>query len=304
MQEKALLQSKKEKIINNLKKDILKIREELGLAPTNFEIVDINLDGKVLTIYTKNRTDKSVIIGPGGWVVGKLREKLKDKFNIEIIKVEDYTDVLLFKERVKLIKSLFNERKIQTICDYFLSDNVLKTDNKVVCIVQCQYDLYSLSILSKIFNVKAITYDFPALVPKMTKNKITTFINENNIDHEFISLNISKEELTDIIKNFPCGFLKDKIIGDFKGVVFTSCLDCRIFKHEKGMLINFFKLFPLKMRKDEKYLNYCPLCIQSCKLRQNSEKFIKKIVEEVYVGFKEPTDATEEILSVVKAWRR
>ncbi|WP_048196652.1 hypothetical protein [Methanocaldococcus vulcanius] len=302
MPEKALLQSKKEKIINNLKKDILKIREEIGLTPTQFEIVDINIDGKILTIYTKNRTDKSIIIGPGGWVVGKLREKLKDKFNI--IRVEDYSDILLFRERVKLIKSFFSDKEIQIICDYFLSDNVLKTDNKVVCIVQCQYDLYSLSILSKIFNVKAITYDFPALVPKRTKNKITTFINENNIDHEFISLNISKEELTDIIKNFPYGFLKDKIIDDFEGVIFTSCLNCRIFKHKKGILINFFKLFPLKMRKDEKYLNYCPLCIQSCKFRQNSERFIKKIVEEVYVGFKEPTDATEEILSMVKTWKR
>ncbi|ACX71986.1 conserved hypothetical protein [Methanocaldococcus vulcanius M7] len=297
-----MLQSKKEKIINNLKKDILKIREEIGLTPTQFEIVDINIDGKILTIYTKNRTDKSIIIGPGGWVVGKLREKLKDKFNI--IRVEDYSDILLFRERVKLIKSFFSDKEIQIICDYFLSDNVLKTDNKVVCIVQCQYDLYSLSILSKIFNVKAITYDFPALVPKRTKNKITTFINENNIDHEFISLNISKEELTDIIKNFPYGFLKDKIIDDFEGVIFTSCLNCRIFKHKKGILINFFKLFPLKMRKDEKYLNYCPLCIQSCKFRQNSERFIKKIVEEVYVGFKEPTDATEEILSMVKTWKR
>lgn len=52
MQDKQLLQLK-EQIINDIKKRVLKIREDLGLKKVEFDIVDIEIEGKVLIIYTK-----------------------------------------------------------------------------------------------------------------------------------------------------------------------------------------------------------------------------------------------------------
>ncbi|AIJ05929.1 hypothetical protein JH146_1086 [Methanocaldococcus bathoardescens] len=298
MQDRQSLQSKIQ-LINEIKERVSRIRENLGLSKALFDIVDIKVDGKILTIYTKNRSDKSTIIGPGGWVVGKLREEMKDRF--EIIRVEDYTDKVLFEKRVETIKSLFNDDIFQDICNYFLYGEIPKKKRDVICLVQCQYDLYVVDILSNIFNVKALTYDFPALVPQKTKEKILDFLNKRNIEHEFLKINFTKDEIKNLINSFPCGFLKDKIIKDgLKGEIFTSCLNCGIFKYDNGIIINFFELFPIKIKKDENYLNYCPLCIQSCKIEKNKEKFIKKVVKDVYRGFKEPTDASEEILSIIK----
>ena len=288
----------KEQIIDEIKERVLRIRDILGLNKAEFDIVDVEIEGKTLTIYTKNRTDKSSIIGPGGWVVGRLREEMKDRF--EVIRVEDYTDKVLFVKRVEIIKSLFDDEVIQDICNYFLYKKIPKEKKDVICLIHCQYDLYALDILSNIFNVKAITYDFPALVPDKTKKKVISFLNKRDIEHEFLKLNLTKNEIKNLIDSFPCGFLKNKIIGDLKGCVFTSCLDNAVFKYDNGIIINFFELFPIKIKKDEYYLNYCPLCIQSCKIDKNKEKFIKKIVKEVYKGFKEPTDASEEILSMIK----
>ncbi len=288
----------KEKTINEIKERISKIREDLGLNNVDFDIVDVEIEDKILTIYTKNRTDKSIIIGPGGWVVGKLREEMKDRF--KIIKVEDYMDRVLFEERIKAIKLLFDDKVIHDICNYFLYGKIPKKKRDVVCLVHCQYDLYALDILSNIFNVKAISYDFPALVPQKTKKKILDFLNKRYIEHKFLKLSLTKDDIKNLINSFPCGFLKDKIIEDLEGYVFTSCLDTAVFKYRRGIIINFFELFPIKIKKDETYLNYCPLCIQSCKIDKNKEKLIKKIVKEVYRGFKEPTDASEEILSIIK----
>lgn len=273
MQDKQLLQLK-EQIINDIKKRVLKIREDLGLKKVEFDIVDIEIEGKVLIIYTKNRTDKSTIIGPGGWVVGKLREEMKNRF--EIIRVEDYTDKVLFEEIVKAIKSLFDDEVIQDICNYFLYRKIPKEKKNIICLIHCQYDLYALDILSNIFNVKAITYDFPALIPNKTKKKIANFLNNKDIGHKFLKLDITKDKIKNLIDSFPYGFLKDKIIEDLEGYVFTSCLDTAVFKYNKGTIINFFELFPIKIKKDENYLNYCPLCIQSCKIDKNKEKFIKR----------------------------
>ncbi|MEO2118072.1 MAG: hypothetical protein ABGW92_06720 [Methanocaldococcus sp.] len=288
----------KEQIINEIKERVLRIREDLGLNKADFDIVDIEIYDKILIVYTKNRTDKSTIIGPGGWVVGRLREEMKNRF--EIIRVEDYTDKVLFEERVKTVKSLFNDEIIQDICNYFLYKKIPKKKKDVICLIHCQYDLYASDILSNIFNVKAITYNFPALVPDKTKKKIINFLNKRDIEHEFLKLSLTKDEIKNLIDSFPCGFLKEKIIEDLGGYVFTSCLNNTVFKYKRGIIINFFELFPIKTKKDENYLNYCPLCIQSCKIDKNKEKLIKKVIKEVYKGFKEPTDASEEILAMIK----
>ena len=52
------------------------IRDEIGHEKVKISIEDIYFENNELWIITEDRPDKSAIIGKGGWVVGKLKEKL------------------------------------------------------------------------------------------------------------------------------------------------------------------------------------------------------------------------------------
>ena len=86
------------------KEDILakisKIREEIGHEDLKPDITEIFYDEKEskLLIITSDRPEKSLVIGKGGWVVGKLKEDLK----IDQIHVEAYPDIMLRKYRMEL----------------------------------------------------------------------------------------------------------------------------------------------------------------------------------------------------------
>ena len=62
----------KEEII----KEIINIRKEIGHDDVEPEIKELHYENDELTIIAPDRPEKSIIIGKGGWVVGKLREKL------------------------------------------------------------------------------------------------------------------------------------------------------------------------------------------------------------------------------------
>jgi len=79
---------------------ITKIRKEIGHKDVEVNIQDIFFDedsGNLLLI-TPDRPEKSVVIGKGGWVVGRLREELK----INSIHVEAYSDFIVPQYRMKL----------------------------------------------------------------------------------------------------------------------------------------------------------------------------------------------------------
>ena len=103
----------------NLKKDniikhIKKIRKEIGHADSEINIQKLifNEKNKELWIITPDRPDKSVVIGKGGWVVGRLKEET----NLNNIHVESYSDFLLKEYRMNLslesIKSFIKENSL------------------------------------------------------------------------------------------------------------------------------------------------------------------------------------------------
>ena len=98
----------KEEIIE----EVIRIREEIGHEEVHPEIKDIYYEDNELTIITPDRPEKSVIIGKGGWVVGKLREKLK----LQSIHVISYTDIIIKEYQLELsvkhLEKLFSEDKI------------------------------------------------------------------------------------------------------------------------------------------------------------------------------------------------
>ena len=85
--------------------EVDKIRDEIGHDKVNIFIEDIYLKNNELWIITEDRPDKSAIIGKGGWVVGKLKEKL----GLESIHVESYGDFLNKEYKLKLsLKTIHN----------------------------------------------------------------------------------------------------------------------------------------------------------------------------------------------------
>ncbi|AEF97283.1 hypothetical protein [Methanotorris igneus] len=302
-------QNKKE-IINELHKKIKEIRRDLNLEDVPLEIVDVEVkkeNGKTsLIIYTLTRSDKSTIIGPGGWVVGKLREELKDRF--DSITVEDYTDVLVYKKRLEERLRFFENNNLEFLKDvvhYLIKNEIPLKKEKVMVLVQCKHDLAILDILNKVYDVHAITYDGGGVVlPPKTKQKIEEFIKSKNIKHEYIKEKLSREKTLNLIDNYPCGFIKDIIKEKAKlcniKYVFLTCLDGDYKIEDDIYFINFLKMFPIRLKKDN-YLDFCPLLIQSYKSKNSNKiKIIDEIVSDVYNGLKEPTEATEEILKVVR----
>ena len=78
--------------------EVNRIREDIGHDKVNIFIEEIYFKNNELWIITEDRPDKSAIIGKGGWVVGKLREKL----GLESIHVESYGDFLNKNYKLKL----------------------------------------------------------------------------------------------------------------------------------------------------------------------------------------------------------
>ena len=70
--------------------EVNEIRSQIGHDKVSIFIEEIYLEDNELWIITEDRPDKSAVIGKGGWVVGKLREKL----GVDSIHVESYGDFL------------------------------------------------------------------------------------------------------------------------------------------------------------------------------------------------------------------
>ena len=97
----------KEKILN----EVNQIRKEIGHEPTKIHIHEIHYDENEneIWIIAEDRPDKSAIIGKGGWVVGKLREKLQ----INKVHVESYGDFLLKRYKLELSQRTINNFNCQ-----------------------------------------------------------------------------------------------------------------------------------------------------------------------------------------------
>ena len=92
---------------NDIINRVSRIRDEIGHENIKPQIKNImfNEYDEELLIITSDRPEKSLIIGKGGWVVGKLKEEL----NVKNIHVESYSDILLRKYRMNLAYTKMDE---------------------------------------------------------------------------------------------------------------------------------------------------------------------------------------------------
>lgn len=213
----------------NLLNQINCIREEIGHEKTEINIKDIYFDKDIneLWIITEDRPDKSAIIGKGGWVVGKLREKT----NINKIHVESYGDFLLKQYKLNLslktlakfqkniigineLKKLINE-KIEKLYQFdisiYLKENkiVESENNDAIVALSGGVDSSFSLILAKLlgFNPISVTVDPGTIIlPNQFKKNINNLVSQLDIEHHYIKID-SKDLVKDALngKIHPCG---------------------------------------------------------------------------------------------------
>ena len=203
------------------------IREEIGHDKVNISIEEIYFKDNELWIITEDRPDKSAIIGKGGWVVGKLREKL----GIESIHVESYGEFLNKNYKLKLSQKTIDNLDL----DLVGLKNLKKTiDNKLDNIYSFNFDTYfrdnefyesenteavvalsggvdssfSVILAKKLgFNPVAVTVDPGTIIlPNQFKKNIKTVTESLNVEHEYIKADYSEiisESFTGNVH--PCG---------------------------------------------------------------------------------------------------
>ena len=203
------------------------IREEIGHDKVNISIEEIYFENNELWIITEDRPDKSAIIGKGGWVVGKLREKL----NLDNIHVESYGDFLNKNYKLKLSKKTIAsldldsvglknlekaiDSKLENIYSFnfesFFSEHEFDESENAEAVVALSGGVdssFSLILAKKLgFNPVAVTVDPGTIIlPKQFKRNIELLTESLGIEHEYIDADYSdiiNESFTG--KVHPCG---------------------------------------------------------------------------------------------------
>ena len=186
--------------------EVNRIRSEIGHEEVNIYIEELyfNEDTNELWIITEDRPDKSAIIGKGGWVVGKLREKL----NLESIHVESYGDFLNKEYKLKLskktvenldlnlvgidnLKKVING-KLDNIYSFnfenYLEKNEFRESENTEAVVALSGGVdssFSLILAKKLgFNPVSITVDPGTIIlPNQYKINIKTVTEKLNVKH-------------------------------------------------------------------------------------------------------------------------
>lgn len=221
-----------EKIIEK----IIEIRKEIGHDPVKPEIKKIHYNNNELSIITPDRPEKSIIIGKGGWVVGKLKEELK----LDSIHVISYTDLILKEYQLELsikhITDIIKEKQIpeeyiplfekikelltikhdkiydNKIIETYVEENINKTtqeNTKAIIALSGGVDSsFSLLLAKSIgLDTTAMTIDPGTIIlPKQFRQNIDNLTSKINVPHKYI-----KTDLTETIKEslkgkiHPCG---------------------------------------------------------------------------------------------------
>ncbi|MDI6644487.1 MAG: 7-cyano-7-deazaguanine synthase [Methanobacteriaceae archaeon] len=221
---------------------IAKIRSEIGHKSIETNILEIIYDNEEndLVIITPDRSQKSNIIGKGGWVVGRLKEEL----GLNSIHVISNSDIMQRKYYLKLsltnLESVIDgynnetlknlryllEFRLDNIYSFnfqnFMDDNVFNESGSHQAVVALSGGVdssFSL-ILAKFlgFNPVAVTVDPGSIVlPKYFHQKIDKLIKELEVPHHYLTVDMD-DLIEDSLqgKYHPCGrcskIIEDKVI--------------------------------------------------------------------------------------------
>jgi len=296
-------------LLKEIYEKVREIRRELRLKDVDFKILDVEVvnqgEDTLLNLYVPTRSDKSTVIGPGGWVVGRLREYLKDRFPGDLkILVDTYIDSVIIKKREKEALS-------------FLKNLGLTKGERILFLVQCSYDLGVLDFLRKYFKVFAVSLDIGSVVlPPRNRKLIEDYLLKYGVPYEFLSpLKLGGKDIEKVLSGYPCD-LCNSIVSKYlveecreRGIryLINNHMEDKVRKVRDVYVINFLKIYPLKrdiLRREYPYLK-CPLMIQALKRnREMRVKMIGEIVSQVYEGLMEPGIGAEVIMEIEKLGKK
>jgi hypothetical protein len=207
--------------------EVNSIREEIGHDKVNIFIEEIYFKNNELWIITEDRPDKSSIIGKGGWVVGKLKEKL----GLDSIHVESYGDFLNKNYKLKLSKKTIDNLDLNSVglknlkktIDYkldniysfnfddYFNENTFEESENIEAVVALSGGVdssFSLILAKKLgFNPVAVTVDPGTIIlPNQFKKNIKLICETLDVRHEYLTADYSdiiKESFTGSVH--PCG---------------------------------------------------------------------------------------------------
>ena len=203
------------------------IRDEIGHEKVSISIEELYLENNELWIITEDRPDKSAVIGKGGWVVGKLKEKL----GLESIHVESYGDFLNKEYKLKLSKKTVDNLDLNLVGienlgkiisdkldniysfnfdSYFNCHEFEESENTeaVVALSGGVDSSFSLILAKKLgFNPVAVTVDPGTIIlPNQFKGNIRLVSESLNVNHEYIEADYSDIIAESFTGNVhPCG---------------------------------------------------------------------------------------------------
>lgn len=172
-------------LISRIRRDIGHKDVEIGISNIFFEEETGNL-----LILTPDRPEKSVIIGKGGWVVGRLREEL----GVDSIHVEAYSDIIVPLYRMKL--SLAKLKEIITEYSYPENEPLFNLANLLEDRIKNPYNIESL--LRK-FNYTKLTTDESQGGEVNKKNENNLEIEETGFEKESEILEIEQDKFRTVV---------------------------------------------------------------------------------------------------------
>ncbi|SCM56759.1 putative protein MJ1638 [Methanothermobacter wolfeii] len=224
-----------------------RIRADIGHDDARVRICDVVLDDETgdLLITAPDRSDKSLIIGKGGWVAGRLREEL----GAGRVHVEAMTDVSVRRmrvrfalERVKELRESFMatrvlEEPLRMRLDKLSAFNFLsewdETGVRVGVALSGGVDSSFSLILAKNIGLKpeAFTVDPGTIIlPGHVKRGIGRLCSALGVRHEFIEVDFS-DFLEEALEGrfHPCGRCSGMIQDAVTGRVKEAGLDTVVF---------------------------------------------------------------------------
>ncbi|MBE6500680.1 MAG: ATPase [Methanobrevibacter thaueri] len=207
--------------------EVAGIRADIGHDNVDIFIEEVYFENNELWIITEDRPDKSAIIGKGGWVVGKLREKL----GLDSIHVESYGDFLNKKYKLELSKKtlvnldldLVGVGNLSKVIDYklnniysfsfdsFFDEFDFAESDEVEAVVALSGGVdssFSLILAKKLgFNPVCVTVDPGSIIlPNQFKKNIGMLTESLDVCHEYLTADYSdiiEESFTGNVH--PCG---------------------------------------------------------------------------------------------------
>lgn len=312
---------------------VQRIREEIGQDASTKPRIKWVKDGDVLIICGFNRSDKSMLIGPGGWVSGKLSEEIGKPVTV-IDGSEEILKELKIIESTYTLENLLKKAKGEDkeILEFFmgyLKGETKTIDKEIEIAVSYSGGADSTSTLYLLkemgFKVIALTY-YPSdmILPKRTRSIIKNVVEHLSVPHEYVEGDI-KEIVEGALEGryHPCGRchkeMEEKIIDAAKKrgisrIAFGDLLPTgpQTISINKGMMrINLPSLLALK-KKDMKYisgriLGYqspgygCPLLKEVHRLHPSKKFFTAhRVLREVRAGILESNEGLSSLRSIFR----